>query len=216
MHWFAIIVCFSGMAPEEETEAKFPCLLLLDSLEAGSANLQLFRIIRSYLSSEWHARKHTPRSFSGQTMPGLVLKVSLSLTSSAPGVSPCVFRFRDKPTIVTVESSSCNTSSRSCKTFQPTFAGTNYIGQVRRTVVTVTVTVTDAVIGVEWFPVSKVTEKRQHIRSLLITLHNEWQTSLGRKPLQLPTPPRVVAIEKEEEKEEDPVDAACTASLPTK
>ena len=76
MHWFCAVVCFAGIRMEDTTEKMFPCILLYDSLGGSRHSPRLFRAIRKYLEHEWkEKRPDTPRVFSGQTIPGVIVKV---------------------------------------------------------------------------------------------------------------------------------------------
>eukprot|EP00850_Spirogloea_muscicola_P002154 SM000008S22243 [mRNA] locus=s8:607891:613126:+ [translate_table: standard] len=66
LHWSLAIICFPGA--DGTVSSSRPCLLHLDSLNAGHNATYIFRTLRSYLQSEW-ARQQDPKSRSPSKSP---------------------------------------------------------------------------------------------------------------------------------------------------
>ncbi|NXI38856.1 SENP7 protease, partial [Galbula dea] len=64
---------------------KRPCILILDSLKAGSLQKTL-QVLREYLEVEWEAKRKTPREFSKSTMIDLCPRVPKQDNSSDCGI----------------------------------------------------------------------------------------------------------------------------------
>uniref|UniRef100_A0A8C3JM26 SUMO specific peptidase 7 n=1 Tax=Calidris pygmaea TaxID=425635 RepID=A0A8C3JM26_9CHAR len=86
------VLAFSGNCKdEEEMDAKSlfskgrPCILILDSLKAGSVQ-KTVQVLREYLEVEWEAKRKTHREFSKSTMIDLCPRVPKQDNSSDCGV----------------------------------------------------------------------------------------------------------------------------------
>eukprot|EP00850_Spirogloea_muscicola_P007645 SM000039S14475 [mRNA] locus=s39:356181:361419:- [translate_table: standard] len=66
LHWSLAIICFPGA--DGQVSSSRPCLLHLDSMNAGHNATYIFRTLRSYLQSEW-ARQQVPKSRSPSKSP---------------------------------------------------------------------------------------------------------------------------------------------------
>eukprot|EP00850_Spirogloea_muscicola_P008090 SM000042S15357 [mRNA] locus=s42:515254:520518:- [translate_table: standard] len=66
LHWSLAIICFPGA--DGSVSSSRPCLLHLDSMNAGHNATYIFRTLRSYLQSEW-ARQQLPKSRSPSKSP---------------------------------------------------------------------------------------------------------------------------------------------------
>ncbi|KAM9033133.1 sentrin-specific protease 7 isoform X1 [Sarcophilus harrisii] len=71
--------------PESKKMCKRPCILILDSLKAGSVQ-NTVQILREYLEVEWEVRRKTHREFSKTNMVDLCPKVPKQDNSSDCGV----------------------------------------------------------------------------------------------------------------------------------
>jgi len=74
LHWKLAIICFAGMVDNaSNTDDKYPCILVLDSLGCIDPNISI--MIRAYLQNEWSKRKKTTCSFTSDSMKHMNLKV---------------------------------------------------------------------------------------------------------------------------------------------